>query len=73
MGLFKYQNLRKCKINGFGPSYEWNSVSSDNLGQKVEDKLTKLSKMCFSLKCFRADFLSFFTKRQGFSGNFLIS
>ena len=33
-----------------------------NLGQKVRDKLTKLSKIGFSMECFTADFLRFFTK-----------
>ena len=34
-----------------------------NLGQKVRDKLTKLSKIGFSMECFTADFLRFFTKK----------
>ena len=34
-----------------------------NLGQKVGDKFTKLSKIGFSMKCFTADFLEFFTKK----------
>ena len=34
-----------------------------NLGQKVGDKLTKLSKMGFSMEWFTADFLQFFTKK----------
>ena len=33
-----------------------------NLGQKVGDKLTKLSKIGFSMEWFTADFLQFFTK-----------
>ena len=33
-----------------------------NLGQKVVDKLTKLSKIDFSMECFTADFLQDFTK-----------
>ena len=33
-----------------------------NLGQKVRAKLTKLSKIGFSMECFTADFLLFFTK-----------
>ena len=33
-----------------------------NLGQKVGDKLTKLSKIGFSMEWFKADFLQFFTK-----------
>ena len=35
----------------------------DNLGQKVRDKLTKLSKTGFSMECFTADFLQFFYKK----------
>ena len=34
-----------------------------NLGQKVGDKFTKLSKIGFSMECFTADFLQFFTKK----------
>ena len=35
-----------------------------NLGQKVGDKLTKLSKIGFSIERFTADFLQFFTKKR---------
>ena len=35
-----------------------------NLGQKVGDKLTKLSKIGFSMECFIADFLRLFTKTR---------
>ena len=36
-----------------------------NLEQRVGDKLTKLSKIGFSMDCFTVDFLRFFTgKRQ---------
>ena len=35
-----------------------------NLGQKVGEKLTKFSKIGFSVKCFTADFLRFFTKKH---------
>ena len=34
------------------------------LGQKVTDKLTKLSKIGFSVECFTVDFLLFFTKKR---------
>ena len=34
-----------------------------NLRQKVKDKLTKLSKKGFSMECFTADFLQFFSKK----------
>ena len=33
-----------------------------NLGQKVGDKLTKLSKIGFSMECFTADFCDFLQK-----------
>ena len=33
-----------------------------NLGQKVGDKFTKLSKISFSVECFTADFFQPFTK-----------
>ena len=32
---------------------------SHNLGQKVGDKFTKLSKIVFSMECFTADFWNF--------------
>ena len=35
-----------------------------NLGQKVGDKFTKLSKIGFSMEWFTADFLQFFTKKH---------
>ena len=35
-----------------------------NLGQKVGDKLMKLSKIGFPMECFTADFLRFFTKKR---------
>ena len=35
-----------------------------NLGQKVGDKFTKLSKIGFSMECFTADFYRFFTKKR---------
>ena len=35
-----------------------------NLGQKVGDNLTKLSKIGFSIERFTADFLRFFTKKR---------
>ena len=35
-----------------------------NLGQKIGDKLTKLSKIGFSMECFTADFLRFFTEKR---------
>ena len=36
----------------------------DNLGQKVDDKFTKLSKIGFSMEYFTADFLQLFTKKR---------
>ena len=39
----------------------------DNLGQRVGDKLTKLSKIGFSMECFTADFFAiFFQKKSKF-------
>ena len=35
-----------------------------NLGQKVGDKFIKLSKIGFSMECFTADLLQFFTKKR---------
>ena len=35
-----------------------------NLGQKVGEIFTKLGKICFSMECFRGDFLQFFTKKR---------
>ena len=55
---------------------EWSEISEElakegrsfetmyNLGQKVGDKFTKLSKISFSTECFTADFLQFFTKKR---------
>ena len=50
MDLLNTKIFWECKIKGFG------SVSSDNLGQRVVDKLRKLSKMDFSMECFNDDF-----------------
>ena len=66
MSEWDYSNIksfRKFKIKESGPSSGWNFVCSDNLGQKVRDKLTKLSIIGFSMECFTADFLQFFTKK----------
>ena len=57
------KNFKNCKIRGSGPSYKWNFVSSDNLGQKVAEILTKLNKIGFFMECFTADLLQFFTKK----------
>ena len=35
-----------------------------NLGQRVGDKFTKLSKIGFSMECFTPDFLQFLTKKR---------
>ena len=35
-----------------------------NLEQRVGDKVTKLSNIGFSMECFTADFLRFFTKKH---------
>ena len=39
-------------------------IPTCNLGQGVGDKLTKLSKIGFSMECFTADFLQFFNKKR---------
>ena len=54
--------FRKYKTKVSGTSQKGKAVSSGNLGQRVGDKLTKLSKLGFSMECFTADFLQFFTK-----------
>ena len=36
----------------------------DNLGQKTVDKFMKLSKIGFSIRCFKADILRFFTEKR---------
>ena len=41
-----------------------NPFRSYNLGQKVGDKFTKLNKIGFSMECFTADFLQFFTEKR---------
>ena len=41
----------------------WIGLHNYNLGQKAGDKLTKLSKIGFSIECFTADFLQIFTKK----------
>ena len=40
------------------------SSSEYNLGHKVGDTFTKLSKIGFFTECFTADFLQFFTKKR---------
>ena len=37
-------------------------IKSHNLGQKVGDKFTKLSKIGFSMECFTDDFLRLLSK-----------
>ena len=39
-------------------------ITGHNLGQKVGDKLAKLSKTGFSMECFTAGFLQFFIKKR---------
>ena len=36
---------------------------SDNIGQKIEDKFTKLSKIGFSVECLTADFSRFSSRK----------
>ena len=39
-------------------------IGNCNLGQKVGEKLTKLSKIGFSMECFAVDILQIFTKKR---------
>ena len=48
----------------FNPIYPHLVFLVCNLGQKVADKLTKLSKIRFSMEYFTADFLPVFTKKR---------
>ena len=41
---------------------EWFGFTDYNLGQEVVNKLTKLSKIGFSMESFKADFLKFFSE-----------
>ena len=45
-------------------SYDFVDGNICNLGQRVEDKFTKLSKIGFFMKCFTADFLQIFTEKR---------
>ena len=55
---FYFDFLTRCwKIERSTSSY-------CNLGQKVGDKFTKLSKISFSVVCLTADFLQLFTKKR---------
>ena len=59
-----FSNTNSCwkgKIKWSGTSQHLSSVSSDNLGQKLGDKLKKLSKIGFPMECLRFNFFSFFT------------
>ena len=55
--------FRKCEIKRSELSYKWKCVSSDNLGQRVGDKFTNLSKTRFSMECFTADFFAIFYQK----------
>ena len=50
-------HLTAMKVRHFTPYF-------CNLGQKVRDNFTKLSKIGFSMECFTADVLQFFTKKS---------
>ena len=52
---FAFEFSRRCILN---------VVKKYNLGQNVGDILTKVSKIDFSMECFTADFLPFFTKKR---------
>ena len=47
--------MAPSKMNGFTKIQSWT---------KVGDKFTKFSKIGFSMKCFKADFLQFFTEKR---------
>ena len=47
---------------GYRLSYQRKSVSSNNLGKKVEDKFTNLTEIGFSMECLTVDFLQFLQK-----------
>ena len=53
------QGLRIKRLCSSNVAFEnhLESLKGCNLGQKVGDKLTKLSKIGFSMECFTADFL----------------
>ena len=56
--------LRHHKVSCFHQILSFKELENAyNLGQKVGDKFTKLSKIGFSMECFAADFLQFFTKK----------
>ena len=51
---------RKCKFKGVWIELQTKLLFSiDNPGHNTVDKFTKLSKICFSMECFRADFWQF--------------
>ena len=54
-----------CLWQKYGYVYVWSFPQKIcNLGQKVEDKFIKLSKIGFPMERFTADFLQFFTKKR---------
>ena len=57
------KNFRKCKMKESGPSYKWNFMFSDNLGQKLGDKLTKLSEIGFAMECFTSEIFVIFSQK----------
>ena len=53
----------KCGPKCSQPIRFQDSLINHNLGQKVGDKFTKLSKISFFMECFTNDFLRFFTEK----------
>ena len=63
LGTFK-TDLSLTLINSLQAFTNVSKTSSYNLGQKVWDKLTKLSKTGFPMECFTADFLQLFPQKR---------
>ena len=59
-----FTSISFTKVAGPLPKKTFFAKHVCNLGQKVGDKFTKLSKTDFSIECFTADFLQFFTKKS---------
>ena len=55
---------RKRKIKGSCWSYKWNSAFSNNLGQKVVKKFTKLNKISFFYGMFYSWFFTTFQQKR---------
>ena len=63
--LINYDKITNYLIKRQGERYIiMRNIKGYNLGQKVGDKLTKLSKTAFSMECFTAAALEFFIKKR---------